>query len=234
MARKPSRAVAEARAPAEVEADDPLRRRWRELDWFATPPWASRAGAELVKSVDPGVMRVWEPAAGDGIMSACLRDYFFSVFDSDIEPQGAIAGLVGTKCDFLRDAPVTWGGMPADWIVTNPPFALAEEFVRHGLETARGVAILCRLAFLESADRWPLHRDHLTTLAPFCERVPMQLGPWNPKCSTATAYAWFIYTRRGSGSAGVRTQLIPPGTRARLTKPDDIQRFCAPTAGALV
>jgi hypothetical protein len=119
--------------------------------------------------------------------------------------------------------------MRADWIITNPPFARAADFVRTGMARAnRGVAVLCRLAFLETVDRYALHfggDPGLTVLAPFCERVPMQLGPWNPKCSTATAYAWFIYRKGHTGSPIIRP--VPPGTRARLSKPDDIRRFVA-------
>lgn len=231
MSKAPSggRAVVEQHAPADVIEDDPIRKRWRALDFFATPPFASRAGAELVLEADPEALSGawWEPACGDGIMAECLRETNQHMVISDLEPQGDYA-----KCDFLSGAePLS----KVRWVVTNPPFGHAAAFVRRGLEIAdRGVAVLCRLAFLETLDRFTLHHCHLTTLAPFCERVPMQLGPWNPKCSTATAYAWFLYDKNGAGNLGPRVRLIEPGTKARLSRPGDVQRFGPRTEGSLL
>jgi hypothetical protein len=91
----------------------------------------------------------------------------------------------------------------------------------------RGVAVLCRMAFLESAARYDLHfgaENGLTVMAPFIERVPMQLGSWDPKGSTATAYAWFVYDKQFPSPAPV-IRPIPPGTRVRLTRADDAARF---------
>jgi hypothetical protein len=219
-----SRAVQERRAPKEIEQETPERRRWRDLDYFCTPPFASRAGAELVKRLDPGAESVWEPAAGSGIMAECLKETFPQVYASDIWPQG-----YGAKVNFL-DA--TFEPPQCEWVITNPPFNAAISFLKRGLEIASsGVALLCRGAFLESAERYePLFRgEHpLTVFAPFSERVPMQLCPWDPKCSTATFYGWFLFVKESSREMkwAARIHPIPPGTRARLSKPDDIRRFC--------
>jgi hypothetical protein len=162
-------------------------------------------------------------------MAESIAPYFSSVFSTDIEPQG-----FGAAFDFrLPTIPVEGGFV--DYVFTNPPFKHAAEFVRLGMERAgRGVAVLCRLAFLETVDRYPLHFDGqpgLAVLAPFCERVPMQLGPWAPDCSTATAYAWFIYRHGHQGAPLIRA--IPPGTRKRLSLPDDVRRFVKGSASPL-
>lgn len=215
-----SSAVMEQRAPDSIEAEDPKRALRRKLDWFATPPWASRAGAELVCAFDPNAWSVWEPAAGDGIMAACLQENFVKLIATDIFPQSHTV----RQWNFLEasDSVVC---PKVDWVITNPPFRLAEQFVQRGLEVARrGVALLCRTAFLESVSRYPMHDRHLAQAAIFCERVPMQLGPWEPDCSTATSYAWFLFDRfnkRGTHALS----FIPPGTRDRLWKADDVQRF---------
>lgn len=227
MAKKHNlgRAVVEQHAPAAVDHDSPQAARWRALDFFGTPPFASRAGAQLVKEIDPGAKTAWEPACGDGIMARCLAEFFTEVWASDIEPQG-----FGDKVDFFDV-----GETRFDWIITNPPFGRAREFVERGLTVAqRGVAVLCRLAFLESTHRFKLHNELLTDLCPFSERVPMKLGPWNPKCSTATAYAWFIYdkaTLRRTVTARTRCRIIPPGTRDRFSYPDDVRRFVQGASG---
>lgn len=232
MSQNRSAAVMEQRAPSQVEADDARTALYRKLEFFPTPPWAARAGAELVKRLDPEAQSVWEPACGEGHISAPLRDYFEpgKIITTDIHNYGQ-----NTVYDFLSPTRLPISGV--HWVITNPPFPNAAEFVQRGLQVAeRGVAVLCRMAFLESASRYPLHfleKYPLHAMAPFIERVPMQLGSWDPQGSTATAYAWFIYRKPvrmiGSGLAVAPPIIIPipPGTKARLTRPDDAERFGA-------
>jgi hypothetical protein len=224
-------AVMADRAPADVEADDPQTALYRKLDYFPTPPWAARAGAELVGMFDPEARTVWEPACGEGHMASPIGEAF-DVFASDIHPFG-----FGVTIDFLDPArpdaaPPDRG---VDWIVTNPPFKTAAQFARLGLQRARrGVALLLRLQFQEGVDRYRLlyGAEPLTACAVFAERVPMTLGRWDPEATTATGYAWFLW-RKGSGG-NPRLMGIPPGTRARLTRPDDAARFgCRREAGLL-
>jgi hypothetical protein len=230
--------VMAAHAPAEVANDTPQRRLQRQLQFFPTPPWAARAGGELIAALDPEPGFAWEPACGQGHMVHGLKDYFAGVRRTDIHDHGW-DGLDRVQ-DFLaveRDAQTK-----VDWVVTNPPFAQAADFVRLGLERSRrGVALLCRLSFYEAAARYPLFHGAtpLTVLAPFFERVPMELGGWDPRGSTATAYAWFVWVHpavaaaapRGSIlRAGFEAQLpfvspIRPGARHRLTRPDDARLF---------
>lgn len=212
------------RARGEVEGDDARAALHRRLEFYPTPPWAARAGGELIQRLDPGPWTCWEPACGEGHMVHGLRDYFSRVSTSDVHAHGP---AVDQMFDFLGDDE----GLAddADWIATNPPFAKAADFVRVGLRRARrGVAILARLSFLESAGRYPLFfgDQRLTAFAPFFERVPMTLGRWDPQASTATAYAWFVWMVHAPWS-GARVIPIPPGTRERLTRPDDAALFAA-------
>lgn len=212
-----------------VEGDGDERALMRALNYFPTPPWAARAGGELIASLDPQAQSVWEPACGAGHMAGPLRERFGSVLASDIHDHGF--GLVH---DFLGDAPFV-AGSGVDWVVTNPPFAKAEAFVELGLSYARrGVAVLCRLAFVESVGRYSLMR-RMAVMAPFAERVPMQLGSWDPDLSSATAYAWFVWMHDAAieaspfrtaivetGAAGGNLiRMVPPGTCDRLTRADD-------------
>jgi hypothetical protein len=201
-----------------------LQTRAEDLDFFPTPPWAARAGGELISRLDPGgPWTCWEPACGEGHMMHGLKDYFGQVAGSDIHPYGA-----GAVFDFIGDAPIN-GDLPGgrwDWIVTNPPFRDGEAFVRAALPRARrGVAMLLRLVFLEGGGRWPLFYGDtpLAVCAPFAERVPMVKGRYDPSASSATAYAWFIW-RKGRASMPPELMGIAPGAKARLTRPSD-QRF---------
>jgi hypothetical protein len=130
----------------------------------------------------------------------------------------------GETYDFLSRRSIN-----ADWIVTNPPFKKAMAFVEHGLRLAeRGVIVLCRMSFLESAERHPLiwiGDNPMTAMMPFCERVSMQLGSWDPKGHFATAYSCFAFHK---GRAPVAPIPFPPGTSKRFTKYDDAARFAYP------
>lgn len=229
----------EGRARGPIEGDDARTALYRELNFFPTPPWAARAGGELIQALDPHPSKlVWEPACGEGHLARALIDHreacgIDMLMASDVHPYG-----YGSVFDFTdRGAAPPFGWV--DWVVTNPPFARAEAFVERGLKIAtRGVAMLCRLAFVESVGRHPLMTRKALS-APFAERVPMQLGSWNPDLSSATAYAWFVWlTPLGLAESPFRPaieaawamgatleRIIPPGTCDRLTRPDDRVRF---------
>lgn len=197
------------------------------LDYFPTPPWAARAGGEIVRRLDPLAQTCWEPAAGGGHMAWGLSDYFAEVSISDIHDHGGAMSPRFLLGDFLD--PTFAPAIRPDWIITNPPFVKGEAFVRQAWRRARrGVAMLLRLQFLEGAGRYRLfHELPLHACAPFAERVPMVKGRWDPTASSATAYAWFIWLKPGVDGygAGPGLSFIAPGTKARLTKADDAARF---------
>jgi hypothetical protein len=222
-----STAVMADRAPDAVEADDARTALYRKLEFFPTPPWAARAGGELIRFFDPCPGLIWEPACGQGHMVGALMDSGFLVRASDIHPFG-----FGEVLDFLQEQPKEEPS--CDWIVTNPPFQTAPEFVRLGLKRARrGVALLLRLQFLEGRKRYMLLHgaEPLTTVAVFAERVPMTLGRWDPAASTATGYAWFVWMK---GATPRPLMGIQPGAKRRLTLPGDAERWGARSEAGLL
>lgn len=190
------------------------------LDFFPTPPWATRALMPVIGYGKRTLGTCWEPAAGGGHMAEVLREFFDDVIASDIHDYGkgyVVGSFVGIGAYQPR---------PADWIITNPPFNLAVEFAKRAIEQAVvGVALLTRTAWLEGGKR----HDELFSLSPphtvalFSERVPMVKGRWDPKASTATSYCWVIWRQGYQGDTVLRW--IPPGRKAALTKPNDIERF---------
>ena len=178
------------------------------LDFFPTPPWATRALCEHLISVDNAI--VWDPACGDGAMARPLAERAVMIFASDIHDYGR--GY--TIHDFLM--PYTPLSIErAHWIVTNPPFRLAEQFIQRGLAIAeRGVAMLVRSVFVESVGRYEsLFRSRPPAIvAQFAERVPMVKGRLDGKASTATAYCWLVWMREPS--AETRFRWIPPCRKA--------------------
>jgi hypothetical protein len=159
------------------------------LDDFPTPPWATRALLEFVIDKQGiGNLSCLEPACNRGYMSKVLEEYFKKVDSSDIWDYGY--GQIGNFLDnsYKKDS--------YDWMITNPPFRLAESFINKGLEVASvGVAILARTVFLESKGRYErlFMSKPPSLVAQFTERVPMVKSRLDKKASTATGYAWFVW-----------------------------------------
>ncbi len=184
------------------------------LDFFPTPPWATRALFEHV--IGPRHAEVgWDPACGDGAMARPMAEYMRSVRSSDVHDYGETP-----IHDFLQRFTPDWCGR-VDWIITNPPFRLAEEFVDRGLELAEeGVAILVRSVFIESSGRYErlFRRRPPSVMAQFVERVAMVKGRLDRKASTATSYCWLVWEQRARGEP--RLAWIPP-CRAALDRKTD-------------
>lgn len=203
----------------------------QSLDYLPTPPWAVRALVHHL--LGPDRLRgatVLEPACGAGDMARALAEFGALVQASDIADYGirAIAGAPPAIADFLTPAPAPSTAPPQaptpapDWVITNPPFALAEAFVHRALSIAReGVAVIVRSAFAEGKGRY--RRLYATTppdiVATYAERVPMFVGHLDPKRSTATCYAVMLWFRNGYGG-DTRQRWIPP-CRDTFERPDD-------------
>jgi len=205
-----------------VEAPD-------SLDYFPTPPWATRALIVWLIAQGVGVdqLDAWEPACGEGHMTRPLLEYFARVRASDVYPYGQHEII-----DFL----LTGGTEPdVDWIISNPPFNLAVEFIQRALAKARGgVAMLLRGSFLEGQDRYAelYARMPPSHVLVFTERVVMlkgrliRAGAIDPfahkpgtKASSATSYFWFVWLKP------VTTMFPPvhwvPPLRLLLERPGD-------------
>lgn len=184
------------------------------LDDFPTPPWATRALCEFLLERRLLDLRqsIREPAANRGYMARTLQEYVVNLVQaSDIEDYG-----VGYPVkDYLTaELPIV------DWTITNPPFVKGVEFIEKALETSHNVAVILRTAFLEGKGRY----ERLFSVKPpqhvlqFVERVPMVKGRYDPKASSATAYAWFVWSEIALNEM---TELvwIPP-CKEKMVKPD--------------
>ncbi len=195
------------------------------LDYFPTPPWATRALVEHLGAALEGCS-AWEPACGEGHMAEVLAEFCAPVFASDIFDYGKgyhVGSFLSSTLD-LGDSALC--PFRPDWIITNPPFNHAAEFTHKAIAIARvGVALFVRTAWLESIERY--HDLFAPTppseVAMFAERVALVKGRWDPTASTATSYSWVIWERRHRGAT--RLAWIPPGRRAALTLGGDIRRF---------
>ena len=171
------------------------------LDYFPTPAWAVRALADRI-----GLNRshrVLEPAAGGGHMSDVLAEYAGEVVCSDLaDPEGRGWGGV----DF-RTLPPPEEAERYDWLITNPPFKLAELFATRSAQFAHRRALIARLSFLEGGGRWRRlwAEDPCTDVYVFARRVSFKEGRLaGPKETSATAYAWFVWNLPPSPTPRVR------------------------------
>ena len=180
----------------------------RERDNYPTPDWA----IDVILPHLPTSGAVTEPSCGDGAILRRLlarhpspRSITAVEIDrgrarrasSSFVEAGFNQGVV-VRDDFLR-----WASRAAvpriDLIVGNPPFSLATEFVEACLALAKPqgatVALLLRLAFLESADRAAFHRREPADLYPLAKRPSFTS---NGRTDSA-AYAWWVWGPRRGG-----------------------------------
>lgn len=183
-------------------------------DDFPTPPWATRALIEhILSKCTVEKHSCLEPACGAGHMARVLGEYFKEVRSSDAFDYG-----FGPVRDFLT---YPYETNAVDWVITNPPFRLAEEFVIRALSVARyGVAILARTVFLESVGRYEgiFRNAPPSKFAQFVERVPMVKGRLDAKATTATGYAWLVWEKNSKQAP--QLMWVPP-CRKRLERPQD-------------
>lgn len=213
------------------------------LDDFPTPPWAARAACEYVVAMgwaDRGQC-VLEPAVNRGAFWTGLIDYFETVHASDIfaYPECVVRNA-HTPVDFLLPGGLPFDG-PLHWVMTNPPFRLAAEFIHRALDVASvGCVMLLRGAFTEGAERYEtLFRPNPPTqIVHFCERVVMlkgrliRAGDLDPvasadkgkpvKASIAKAHSLFIWKH---GADRLPCDWIPPGSWLRLEREGDYDLF---------
>lgn len=163
-------------------------------DFYATP----RSAIEQLLQVEKFRKRVWEPACGDGAISRVLQENGYEVESGDLIDRG----FGKTGYDFLFEQRA-W----APDIVTNPPFKLATEFVRHAQRVTGGkIAMLLKLGFLEGPTREDIH-SQLARVWVIRRRVTFlkdgkEFSRSNGKGGIHT-YAWFVWDIQHRGPVGL-------------------------------
>jgi hypothetical protein len=153
-----------------------------------------------------------------------LEEYFGLVYASDVHDYGCTGRWCQDRTiDFIYPGSEPPGIVEhgVDWIISNPPFRLAEAFVERAwkIRGVEGVAMLVRSAFLEGIGRYErlFQSNPPSIVAQFAERVPMVKGRLDATISTATAYCWLVWMM---GEQGSRMVWIPP-CRRDLERPGD-------------
>lgn len=110
------------------------------------------------------IKRIWEPACGDGRLARVLEYHGYEVISTDLReyPGYGTGGL-----DFISEHPRDkwgWDLGQIDLIVTNPPFSLAEPFIRRALTLAPNVIMLLKQTYWNTKGRVALFEDHPPSL----------------------------------------------------------------------
>jgi hypothetical protein len=167
----------------------------RGNDLYETPEVATVA----LLAVEPLPPKILEPACGRGAITKVLRHAGHTVFENDIVDHGQGQDSIQDFLDFRPD----WAG-EIDAVVTNPPYRLAQQFVRHALILCPRVFMLLRLTFLESERRKDiLDEAGLIRVHVFRNRLPfMHRDGWaGNRAANAVAFAWFVWQRDYFGKA---------------------------------
>lgn len=129
----------------------PAERQVRHADdWYVEPAWTvdALARAELIPAP------AWDPACGGGTIPRALLAAGVTAYGSDLVDRG-----YGHRHDFLASEPAPYPGVAA--IVSNPPYQLAEAFIRRALELRVGrIAMLLQAKFPYSQRRHRLFSEH--------------------------------------------------------------------------
>ena len=137
-----------------------------ESDFYPTPANVTCALLDFLEL--PIGTTIWEPACGEGHMAEVMRDYGYEVIATDLQ-QGD---------DFL-----TSGDYNCDWIITNPPFSIADQFIQRCVRSGRPFALLLKSQYWHAKSRLGLFRNNPPTFV--CQLT------WRPD---------FTFKTRGKGS----------------------------------
>jgi hypothetical protein len=163
-------------------------------DYYATEPKA----AELLLEVEIFNENIWECACGEGHIAMVLEKHGYKVRATDLIDRG-----YGTTQDFLFFNDEKFEGD----IITNPPYALAKEFVEKALDaiqTGNKVAMFLRVQFLEGKERKVLFKKYppQTIYVSSSRLLCAKNGEFQKMIDgggSAVAYAWFIWQKGYKG-----------------------------------
>jgi hypothetical protein len=170
----------------------------RGHDLYETPACCVTAAFRAGVFSDAG-LRVWEPCAGRGAIARELGALGFEVTAQDLVDWPGRDDGIATGIDFLLERRAPEG---VTSIVTNPPFKLADAFIRHGLTLVPTVIVLLRAMAIEGAGRADLIDGHLREYWIGIDRPPaMHREGWegNRLSNSGAPFAWFVFSARPKG-----------------------------------
>ena len=172
-------------------------------DFYATPRWCTRSLLQTLKLTNG--LRVLEPAAGEGAILVELLAANPRMKVQGVEIDNERRKRAATLCPTANASFLEWKAKAKfDLVVTNPPFALAMEFVQASLPilaTNGTCAMLLRLNWLASQKRASFLTRHCPDVYVLPRRPSFTGGG-----TDATDYGWFLWrgpAERASGEVRI-------------------------------
>lgn len=137
-----------------------------DSDFYPTPPEVTKALMDFIQL--PKDMVIWEPACGEHHMSDVMKKMGYQVLESDIKYGDDFLSTPFKDCD---------------WIITNPPFSLSEDFIWKCHEYNKPFALLLKSQYWHAKKRLKIFRETKPTYI-----MPLT---WRPD---------FCFKERGKGS----------------------------------
>lgn len=171
-------------------------------DWYVEPYECSRALFDL----EDFVGTVWDPACGLGRILESAKNSGHKVIGSDIIHRS-------DYCDFQKDfLTIQADEILFDNIVSNPPFNLAEQFVRHSLDLLPDGGKLGMILPMVWLSGFSMKRSWLPT-SPLSKYYAISPRPSMPPGAVIDAgvragngtkdFAWFVWQKGYCGQPSV-------------------------------
>lgn len=148
-----------------------------ETDFYPTPPEATCALLDFLNI--PKDQVIWEPACGELDMATAMQNRGYSVIATDI----------ATGQDFLTE-PLR----ECDWIITNPPFGISEQFIRRCAEHGKPFALLLKSQYWHAKRRYRLFDEiRPSYVCPLTWRPDFQFKKNDTRRSPLMDVQWCIW-----------------------------------------
>ena len=168
-----------------------------EDDFYSTDPKA----LETLAKYRPIDKVVWEPACGTGNLSHVLEGICDKVYSSDLKNRGyGESGINFLDCECVPKGVTS--------IITNPPYSLANEFIKHAIDilpTGGTYIALMNISYLAGKAR----RKEIYALR-WLERIYVHAGRINcfrngikHASSSPVNYAWYVFRKPADMTKGL-------------------------------
>lgn len=133
-------------------------RKWarKPADLYPTPTDCTYSLLPHIAGLLPADALVLEPACADGMMVRPLEEFGYRVDGYDLRPD--VAGGQG-GFNFLDEHTHFDHAGYYDAVITNPPFAVAEQFIRRAIEEAPVAVMLLKAQYWNTKNRKKLFRE---------------------------------------------------------------------------
>lgn len=177
-------------------------------DYYATDP---KAVEMLLRQYEFNGNKMLEPCVGGGHIANAVKSF---IGYEDVEITGVDLVDRGYPDTITTDF-LTWNnGEKYDFIISNPPYSMAQEFIEHGLEllVPNGqMAMFLKIQFLEGQKRKFFFEDNPPK---YIYVFRNRMATWNngqsvdpntgKKWATTMCHAWFVWEKGFKGEPIVR------------------------------